>query len=304
MIGFSRIPVRDLPLGGTSPVSYDITLGGTIAAIEANPNANPPVEAVPASDITIPADDGMESMGDAKYSVDGMHSYVAAVAAEASEVADAINAVGDVLITGMADTKSTTVAVAVTLNAMDSHPRDVQMASRVLPRSFTIGRRPVLADPPIQGTDPRNEEIGGTGTLAHGTYEKTFSADDFPDRLGTADQLPQLDIMATDEQRQNVGGTIQGADDEDWFLIRGIAPDYLLQLQIVGNADFELIPAASVTETDADGHTLMGRKADLPDYDLAYDGLRCGDYYVKVTGDDEAVYTLGWRFDNVAPVTN
>jgi hypothetical protein len=287
MIGFSRIPVRDLPLGGTSPVSYDITLGGMIAAA---PDADPPVEA---SDIMIPADDGMESMGDAKYSVDGMHSYVAAVAAEAS-AADATDAhaVGEVLITGMADTKSTTVAVAVTLNAMDSHPRDVQMASRVLPRSFTIMGRPL--DTAVQGDTAINE-----AGMTLGDMERGYSADDFPSRPG--DNLPVLrleDFAANDAtSEQNLGGSIQGAGDEDWFVIKEMAPDYLLHLQIVGNADFEVIPASSVTADDMGGHTLMGKAPDLVDYNAAFDSLRCGDYYVKVTGDDAAEYTLGWRLD-------
>jgi hypothetical protein len=296
MIGFSRIPVRDLPLGGTSPVSYDITLGGMIAAIAADPGASPPIEAVPASDITIPADDGMESMGDAKYSVDGMHSYVAAVADEASEVQDETNAVGDVLITGMADTKSTTVAVAVTLNAMDSHPRDQQMASRLFMRSFTINRKTLDTD--VQGNDPINE-AGDEGEDALGSMERTYSADDFPSRPG--DNLPVLrleDFAANDAtSEQNLGGSIQGAGDEDWFVIKEMAPDYLLHLQIVGNADFEVIPASSVTADDMGGHTLMGKAPDLVDYNAAFDSLRCGDYYVKVTGDDAAEYTLGWRLD-------
>jgi hypothetical protein len=291
MIDFSRIPVKDLPLGGTSPVSYDITLGGMIAAIAADPGASPPIEAVPASDITIPADDGMESMGDAKYSVDGMHSYVAAVAAEAIATGNT-NAVGDVLITGMADTKSTTVAVAVTLNAMDSHPRDVQMASRVFPRSFTINRRPL--DQTVQG----NTAINEAGTTL-GDMERGYSADDFPSRPG--DDLPVLRLVdfvaATPETQQNLGGTIQGEGDQDWFVIKEMAPDYLLHLQIVGNADFEVIPASSVTADDMGGHTLMGKAPDLVDYNAAFDSLRCGDYYVKVTGDDAAEYTLGWRLD-------
>jgi hypothetical protein len=288
MIGESRILVKDLPIGGTTPISYDISLSGmrvddvdTLTVDES-------------LDIMIPADDGMERTGDAKYLVNGMHSYVAKMATEAST--DPVVAIGDVTITGMADTKSTAIAVGVTLNAMDSHSRDVQSVSRDLSRSFTItGRVLDTADTGQDGTDPINEDGDSIGAM-----ERTFSADDFPDRAG--DDLPLLRLI--DESQQNLSGTIQGAGDQDWFVVKQISPDYLLQLQLVGNAEFELIPVASVSEDDLDGHTLSGRPADLVDYNTAYDGLRCGDYYVKVTGVDETTYTLGWRVDLDGDATN
>jgi hypothetical protein len=286
----NMIPVKYLPIGGKKPISYGISLSGMRADDESTMDMDESL------DITISSDDGMEMMGDAKYRVDGMHSYTV------MEIEDGD---GSLTVTGIADTKSAValdpvlkagIPLKVTLMAEDSHSTDRQMVSRDLMRNVTITPRMVLSA--MQGgSDARNEGGDESDDAELGTYEKSFSADDFPNRPGTPDQLPLLGIMAADGTRQNVGGTIQGEKDQDWFLIREVAPDYLIQLQIVGNADFELIPVASVSDEFMDGHTLMGRPADLPDYDRGYDSLRCGDYYVKVTGTDEAVYTLGWRID-------
>ena len=101
-----------------------------------------------------------------------------------------------------------------------------------------------------------------------GDLERDYSADDFPSRPG--DNLPKLRLVdfvayakVTATTQQNLGGSIQGTGDEDWFVVKEMAPDYLLHLQIVGNANFEVIPASSVTADDMDGHTLMGRSPDL-----------------------------------------
>ena len=172
-------------------------------------------------------------------------------------------AVGEVLVTGMADTKSTgeaaiaETAVTVTLNAMDSHSRDQQMVSRLTCRGVSQSPGKTLVEE-VQGTDAITEADTTLGALEKDCIPQTI----FPVVRETiflccvwSTSAPKLDAPS----EQNLGGSIQGAGDEDWFVIKEMAPDYLLHLQIVGNANFEVIPASSVTADDMVGHTLMGR---------------------------------------------
>jgi hypothetical protein len=163
----NMIPVKYLPIGGKKPISYGISLSGMRADDESTMDMDESL------DITISSDDGMEMMGDAKYRVDGMHSYTV------MEIEDGD---GSLTVTGIADTKSAValdpvlkagIPLKVTLMAEDSHSTDRQMVSRDLMRNVTIGRRAVVSA--MQGgTTPRNEEEGGEDAAALGTYEKTF----------------------------------------------------------------------------------------------------------------------------------
>ena len=84
--------------------------------------------------------------------------------------------------------------------------------------------------------------------------------------------------------------------DQDWFVITNVAPDYAIHVQIVGNANFDLYSAdGTLVESRKDA---MGEEdPDLADFNKVYVDLRCGDYFVKASGTDEAEYTLGWRVD-------
>ena len=111
-----------------------------------------------------------------------------------------------------------------------------------------------------------------------------------------------LKLHYADETKTEVTGMVQGMGDQDWFVIPTIAPDYAIHVQIVGNASFDLYSAdGTLVESRKDD---MGEEdPDLADFNKAYVDLRCGDYFVKVTGDDQAEYTLGWRVDDDGDAT-
>ena len=285
MIGDTSIAMRYLPIGGVGDISYSIRIGNIVMD-------DPTTEEVDESAMPI------LSEGDAMttYRISGMHSYVAAV--------DAMD--GAVKVTGIADRKSA-ASLPVTLMAEDMFDNpatmdtDYQMAERALLRNIEITRRA------ITDQDAHDNYLPATANqdVAAGSQsEAAFSAGDYPSRMGAVEEHLKLHYTAN-ETKYEVTGSIQGVDDEDWFVITNVAPDYAIHVQIVGNAQFDLYSAAGAKVTSRKMKDEMGmddpmmEDPDLADFNKAYVDLRCGDYFVKVTGKDGAEddYTLGWRVD-------
>ena len=276
-IGLSTIPRKYWAIGGVPAISYEIWLEGTV-----EDDAGTAEVDESASIVIGPGRDMISSTA----VVDGMHSYQVVAADD------------NLVVSGIADVKTTAAtSLAVNLRASDSHEPE-QRAGRGLMRNIRITRHAL--DPAVQGTTGLDEDLHDDTAFAS---ERRFSAGDFPNRPGAPNELLTLGFP-TDAMVYAVTGKIHGALDEDWFLLRGIAPDYLIHLQIVGNATFVLIPAPAANAfTDAEDdeqamqYVLSSQPPTLADFAEAYHSLRCGDYYVRVTGRDESAYTLGWRVD-------
>ena len=287
-IGMSTIPRKYWAIGGVPAISYDIWLEATVEddASTADVDESATIVIGPDHDTIAPYPTGMASLAAGTAVVNGMHSY--------KVMADDDNLV----VSGIADVKITTAAsLAVNLRASDSHDPQ-QRAERGLMRNINITRHAI--DHAVQGTTGLDESIHDDTAF---TSEQTYSADDFPNRPGAPDEFLTLGFP-TDAMAHAVTGKIQGALDEDWFLFRGIAPDYLIHLEIVGSATFVVIPAQAAKafadeedDEEAMQYVLSSHLPTLADFDEAYHSLRCGDYYVRVTGHDEAAYSLAWRVD-------
>ena len=226
-IGMSTIPRKYWAIGGVPAISYDIWLEAAVEddASTADVDESATIMIGPDHDMTAPYPPGMASLAAGTAVVNGMHSY--------KVMADDDNLV----VSGIADVKTTTAAsLAVNLRASDSHDPQ-QRAERGLMRNINITRHAI--DHAVQGTTGLDESIHDDTAF---TSEETYSADDFPNRPGAPDEFLTLGFP-TDAMAYAVTGKIQGALDEDWFLFRGIAPDYLIHLEIVGSATFVVIPA-------------------------------------------------------------
>ena len=228
-IGMSTIPRKYWVIGGVPAISYDIWLEATVEddASTADVDESATIMIGPDHEMTAPYPPGMASLAAGTAVVNGMHSY--------KVMADDDNLV----VSGIADVKTTTAAsLAVNLRASDSHDPQ-QRAERGLMRNINITRHAI--DHAVQGTTGLDESIHDDTAF---TSEQTYSADDFPNRPGAPDEFLTLGFP-TDAMAHAVTGKIQGALDEDWFLFRGIAPDYLIHLEIVGSATFCSDPSAS-----------------------------------------------------------
>jgi hypothetical protein len=267
-LGGTSIDKRWLPIGGVGEISYSIKLGA-VDAVEEDTAEN--VEAMDARPEILPGD----RMG---YRIDGGHSFVATV-----------NDMGNVEVEGTADRKSV-LAMPVMLVAQDmfddptTDGTDYQGVERSLARTLAITRRVISDQAPDSDRGDGDQDT-----------EEDFSAGDYPSRMGNVDEHLKLHYTLTDTKYE-ITGTIQGIPDEDWFVITNIAPDYAIHVQIVGNASFDLYSAdGTLVESRKDD---MGEEdPDLADFNKVYVDLRCGNYFVKVTGTDDAEYALGWRVD-------
>ena len=287
-IGMSAVPRRYWAIGGVPAISYDIWLQGTVEDDAGTVNVDESAAIVigPDRDMISPDPTGMASLADRTAVVNGMHGYKVVAADD------------NLVVSGIADMKTTAaISLAVNLRASDSHD-PIQRAELGLMRNVNITRHAI--DHAVQGTTGLDEDLHDDTAFRS---ERTYSAGDFPSRPGAPNELLTLGFP-TDAMAYAVTGKIHGALDEDWFLLRGVAPDYLIHLQIVGNAAFVMIPAnlavAFADEEDdkeAMQYVLSSHLPVLADFDEAYHSLRCGDYYVRVTGRDEAAYILGWRVD-------